>query len=131
MNQSHEKTPYLVSPVSLETARKTKEATAMLRNNPTDKQMPEKALRAIYEISQESMHFYFVRPLEILKLGTISRSVVNMGVNAGLGVLNTFGKQLISHLSKDQLVQLADIIDGVLVELDMEEKNEKIRPQAK
>ena len=121
MNPTSKKSPYLVSPVSIETARKTKEATEMLRNNPTDKQMPEKALRAIYEISQESMNFYFVRPLEILKLGAISRSVVHMGVNAGLGVLNTFGKQLISHLTKEQLVQLADIIDSVLVELDMED----------
>jgi|GEM_PF-2662495 hypothetical protein len=125
MSSSQEKTPYLVSPVSIETARKTKEATQMLRNNPTDKQMPEKALRAIYEISQESMHFYFVRPLEILKLGPLSRSVVNMGVNAGLGVLNTFGKQLISHLTKEQLVELADIIDSVLVEIDLEESKSK------
>jgi hypothetical protein len=120
MNQPNKKAPFLVSPVSLETARKTKEATQMLRNNPMDKQMPEKALRAIYEISQESMNFYFIRPLEILKLGALSRSVVNMGVNAGLGVLNTFGKQLISHLTKEQLVELADIIDSVLVELDIE-----------
>ncbi|MBK8395127.1 MAG: hypothetical protein IPL26_07755 [Leptospiraceae bacterium] len=122
MSSSQKKSPYLVSPVSLETARKTKEAAKMLRNNPTDKNMPEKALRAIYNISEESMNFYFIRPLEILKLGTISRSVVNMGVNAGLGVLNTFGKQLISHLSKEQLVQLADIIDSVLVELDIDEE---------
>jgi hypothetical protein len=48
-----------------------------------------------------------------------------MGVNAGLGVLNTFGKQLISHLTKEQLVELADIIDSVLVEIDLEESKSK------
>lgn len=122
MNEPHEKKFYLMSPVSQATAQKTKEATKMLREKPHEKDMPEKALRAIYNITEESLHYYFVRPLEILNLGPLSRGVVNMGVNAGLGVLNTFGKQLISHLSETQLVQLADIIDQVLVESDIDKK---------
>ena len=53
-----------------------------------------------------------------MKVNVLGRGIVKMGVNAGIGVLKTFGPRLVKGLSPDQMVILADVLAEVLVELD-------------
>lgn len=112
------KKPYLICPVSKEIANQVREAITVLRSDPGSKSTADQAIAAVVSITEGSLDFYFVKPLDKMKVNVLGRGIVKMGVNAGIGVLKTFGPRLVKSLSPDQMVVLADVLAEVLVELD-------------
>ena len=115
--QENQKT-FLLCPIPEHIKHNSREVTRLIRSQPRDRSVPARALQTIHEITDASLNYYFVRPMDMMKLGTFSRGLVKMGVSAGLGVLNTFGKKLLTSLSPEQLIVMADVIDNIVVELD-------------
>ena len=112
------KRPYLICPVNREIASKVKEAISVLRSDPGSKITADKAIEAVVSITEGSLDFYFVKPLDKMKVNLLGRGIVKMGVNAGIGVLKTFGPRLVKSLSPDQMIILAEVLEEVLVELE-------------
>lgn len=118
MNKKEEKTHYLFCPIDPAAAAKVQEAITILRAEPENPKAAQRAVDAVIAINECSLDFYFVQPLDKMKVNAIGRGIVKMGVQAGVGVLKTFGPQLVKILNTKQLVALADVLESVLVELD-------------
>ena len=106
------KTPYLASPLTDEVVAKAERAIALLRSDPGGKNTPRIAVEAIHDITEVSLKFYFFRPMDEMRIGLIGANITKMGVNAGLGLLNTFGARLLKSLSDEQRRGMADYIAG-------------------
>ncbi len=119
------KQPFLASPLTEDALRQTKEAARLLREDPAAKRSGKMAIEAIYKMTEISLEYYFYRPMDQMNIGMISRNIVRMGVNAGLGVLQTFGGQLINTLNTHQKVLLADHLEQAIIFIDPDSLNEE------
>ncbi|MCB1160269.1 MAG: hypothetical protein H7A25_11825 [Leptospiraceae bacterium] len=108
---------FLVCPVPHQLIEEARIVTKRLREEKKNKDLSKATLSIIVKVTENSLHYYFLRPIELMKLNFIAKGIVTMGVNAGVEVLKTFGGQLIGHLNEEQMKTLADVIEDIFEEI--------------
>lgn len=107
---------YLSSPMSAETIATITANLASIRTSPTDKASRLLFIEIVGVMTEEAMGFYFFKPMDIIKAGSLTRKFVGMGVNGSVKMVNSMGKKAVSALNEQQMLQLCEFIESIIHE---------------
>ncbi|MBF0121486.1 MAG: hypothetical protein HQK79_21870 [Desulfobacterales bacterium] len=101
---------YVIAPIPESMARQALDLAKSLKQ---DSPYRYKHLVAdvLSDLTKINLEYYFLRPIELFKLGSFSEKVANMAIHVAYSAITRFVKRGIEKLSDDQLIILADLIE--------------------
>jgi len=69
----------------------------------------------IASLTDDGMHFFFLRPLDKLKLGFVVNQSASLGINSVLRIMNATVRNVISRMDKKQLRQVSRTMREMMV----------------
>ncbi len=86
-----------------------------LRADDDRKQHLPELLKVVLGLTETGLHYYFLYPLELAKVGLVSRSAAKVGIAAAGKGIPVIVRRVVGSMSDDQLLAVADFIDRMLV----------------
>jgi len=101
--------------ISPELRQRIEAALAELRAAPDPKTCVPELVEAVLEMTAVGLDYFYLRPLEAIQAGLVLRSTAKVGIAAAGKGLPIIVRRVVGALSKEQLLVLADVIEGLLV----------------
>ncbi len=98
-----------------ELAARTEAVVAKLRADDDRKQHLPELVKVVLELTATGLHYYFLYPLELAKVGLVSRSAAKVGIAAAGKSIPVIVRRVIGSMSDDQLLEVAEFLDRMLV----------------
>ncbi|MGK5092242.1 hypothetical protein WDW89_09575 [Deltaproteobacteria bacterium TL4] len=115
----------LACPVSAEEAQKIFAVVKTIRTDTVQGKHTEYIVRVIVEMSEVSLHFFAISPLDFLNIGNFGRKIVNMAVNTGVGLIRMTAKKLIHKLPERDLLTMVSFMEGLLCPIEAFEQSQQ------
>lgn len=101
-------------PVPDDVARKQIDLAKAIRSNPQKGVHVDRMLDATLVMADELLNFFFMRPLETARVGSMTKGAVSMGIRTGMGIISKLAKRAFAGMEKDQLLLFADYLDSLI-----------------
>ncbi len=101
--------------ISPELRQRVEAALAELRAAPDPKTCVPELVGTVLEMTDVGLDYFYLRPLEEVEAGLVARSTAKIGIAAAGKSLPLIVRRVVGSLSKEQLLELADVIEGMLV----------------
>ncbi len=98
-----------------ELAARTAAVVEKLRADDDRKQHLPELVKVVLELTETGLHYYFLYPLELAKVGLISRSAAKVGIAAAGKGIPVIVRRVVGSMSDDQLLAVADFLDRMMV----------------
>ncbi|MBF0102876.1 MAG: hypothetical protein HQK77_18410 [Desulfobacterales bacterium] len=102
---------YMECPLSESVGKLAKQLVTLIRNNPSPKTYTDKLVQLTVQSAQAQFDFYFIKPMNILNISPFFKRMSEVGIQQGLSIISTVGHKSYDHMSKQQLLKIADYID--------------------
>ncbi len=111
---------YIAAPLSPELAKELETFLDQARTLPDPISLREKAGELIIRITNECLDHYFLRGVEKLGLGLISRQATTLGLKSASAGIALFVRRIAGSLDGAQIRKMADLIEELILEVPPE-----------
>ena len=94
---------------------KTEAIIGKLRSADDQRAYSKELIEVILELTETGLGAYYLRPLEIAKVGFASRSAAKVGIAAASKGIPVIVRRVIGKMSGEQLLTVAEFVDGILI----------------
>jgi hypothetical protein len=101
-------------PVPDEVAKKQLDLAKAIRANPQKGVHVDRMLDATLVMADELLQFFFMRPLETVHVGAMTKGAVSMGIRTGMSIISKLGKRAFAGMDRDHLLLFADYLDSLI-----------------
>ncbi len=98
-----------------ELAARTAAVVEKLRADDDRKQHLPELVKVVLELTETGLHYYFLYPLELAKVGLVSRSAAKVGIAAAGKSIPMMVRKIVGAMSDAQLLKIAEFMDGLLI----------------
>ena len=98
-----------------ELAARTEAVVAKLRSDDDRKQHVPELVEVVLELTETGLHYYFLHPLELAKVGVVARSAAKVGIAAAGRGIPVIVQKVVSGMSDDQLLAVAEFMARTMV----------------
>ncbi|MEM1207210.1 MAG: hypothetical protein AAGN66_28505 [Acidobacteriota bacterium] len=109
---------YIAAPISAETAADMERVLAAIRASDNPVEHRREGIDMVLRLTAECLDHYFLHGAEQLGLGAVARQTVRLGLKSANGGIGVFVRQLGKMMSGPQLVVLADLVEGLVLEVE-------------
>lgn len=104
-------------PVSSELHARVIEVVSALREAERASDRVSELVEVVVEMTDRGLGYYFLRPLELAGIGRISRATAKVGIASASKGIPLIVKRVLASASDEELLALADFVEGLLVEV--------------
>ena len=115
----------LAFPLSEELRQQTLETLATLRDSSDPRRHIPMLGDLISDLTEAGLEYYFVHSLEKAGVGVIGVSTAKLGIASTAKGIPVFITKVVGLMSNDQLLAVADFIEGALIEEPRTRKRRK------
>ncbi|MCP5161554.1 MAG: hypothetical protein H7A00_07780 [Hahellaceae bacterium] len=92
------------------------ETVQLIRTNAAAEagRLSERAAEVVMKLTQKGLFAYYEKPTQIVPLSPVMRKTADAGIRAVMGALNMVIKQFFKKRTADELIALAQYIEGML-----------------
>lgn len=108
---------YLAAPLPDELAKELETFLRDARSLPDPTSLREKGADLIIRLTSHSLDHYFLRGVEKLGLGMISRQATSLGLKSASAGIAMFVRRIAGSMSADQIRKLADLMEELILEV--------------
>ncbi len=112
MEESGARFAFVVPP---ELAARIEAVVGKLRADDDRKQHLPELIKAVLELTETGLHYYFLYPLELAKVGLVSRSAAKVGIAAAGKSIPIMVRKIVGSMSDAQLLEIVEFMDGLLI----------------
>ncbi|MBF0350631.1 MAG: hypothetical protein HQM11_06340 [SAR324 cluster bacterium] len=105
----------LASPIPEALGIRVFEKVSEIRNNPDIMQHADAIVRLLCEISEVTLNYYFLRPLDLIHAGNFGQRLVTMGIQTSVGLTRTTSGRLLRQMDSTQLLKFAQWVEDTIV----------------
>jgi hypothetical protein len=102
---------FLGTPLPEPLGVESRAVVTFLRGDAPAEEKAERAFRFIYAVGEEALAYHFVRPLERLHVGAVTRGVVDVALRVALTGLRGPVHRVLRGMDDAQLREVADEIE--------------------
>ena len=106
---------YIKCPITQKDAQRVSELVREIRNNPSSNLHKKKVVNIIHCLSENALDYFFMFPIEIIKVGKFGKKMSQMGIKSGLSVISRVSKKIFDNLSEEQLLKFADYLESLII----------------
>lgn len=114
-------TTYIGSPISPELARELDSFFVRVREAERPRDHRKEGVDVILRMTRESLDYYFLRSVELLGLGTLSKKAVKLGLDTSIRGISVFVKSIGRAMTDEQVVQLTHLVEDLVLEVEDDE----------
>lgn len=114
-------TTYIGAPISPELARELDEFFTKVRESETPLDHRAEGVDLILRMTRENLNFYFLRSVEELGVGALTRKGVAFGLDTSMRGISVFVKATGRALSAEQIVKLTHLVEELVLEVEDDE----------
>jgi hypothetical protein len=89
--------------------------STQLRQPAVSKEAVDEAAWVMLQLVELTLDFYFLQSVERLKFGSFGHTTARLGIKTAQGGMSMIINRLIHRLSKDQLPELAEVMEGFVL----------------
>jgi hypothetical protein len=108
---------YIAAPLPDELAQELDRFLADARSLPDPTSLREKGADLIIRLTNQCLDHYFLRGVERLGLGMISRQATSLGLKSASAGIALFVRRIAGSMSGDQIRKLADLMEELILEV--------------
>ena len=109
---------YLACELPTDLADRLFSASKQLQQNTVDPKQVDAAAQVLLELVELTMNYYFLRPVEILGLGTFGHTTVRLGIKTARSGMAMIINRLARRLTSPQRVILARLMEDFVLETE-------------
>jgi hypothetical protein len=77
----------------------------------------DRLMDLVEEISNHGMTYFFLHPVEMVGMNSVAQKTIGVTINSGKKAVLSVSRQLARRLDEQQLRDIADFLEGLLVEV--------------
>jgi hypothetical protein len=108
---------YLAAPLSDELAQELESFLKDARSLPDPTSLREKGADLIVRLTNQCLDHYFLRGVEQLGLGMISRQATSLGLKSASAGIAIFVRRIAGSMNAEQIRKLADLMEEMILEV--------------
>ncbi len=108
---------YVAAPLSAELAGELESFLKQARELPDPTTLRQGGADLIIRITNECLDHYFLRAVDKLGLGLISRQATSLGLKSASAGISLFVRRIAGSMNADQIRKLADIVEELILEV--------------
>ena len=101
-------------PLPDEVAKKQLEIAALVRANPVKGAHTQRMVDATVLMAETVLDYFFTRPMDMFKTGSVVRMMVNQGIKTGVALISKGSKKWYGGMEADQLLNYADYVESLV-----------------
>lgn len=110
----------LTARVAADVADDTRALVARIREAEDPLALRDEGAAAVVRLTRIGLDAFFLEPVQAIGLGTMSLSMVRFGLRSAASAIGLFVRRIVGGLSAEQMLGLADRIDDMLLDLEIE-----------
>ena len=115
---------YIAFPIPEDLRHRTLEALEDLRHAQDISGYADRLMDLVEEISSHGMSYFFLHPVEMVGMNTVAQKTIGVTINSGKKAVMAVSRQLARRLDEQQLRDIADFLEGLVVEVADDEPGE-------
>ena len=112
------RTTLIAAEIPSDLADEARDLVARIREHEEPSRLREEGAAMVLELTRAGLDAFFLDPVERLGLGTMTRSMVRVGLGSAAKAIGVFVSRVVGSLSGDQVVQMAELVDGLLIDTE-------------
>lgn len=112
---------FVAAPISDSLVAEMDRVHQTLRQAESPRRHAREGVDLILRITEECLDYYFLRSTERLGFGAMAQQAVKMGLKTSMSGIGMFVRQLGKSMSDQQVLDLADMVEEMLLEVEIEE----------
>lgn len=117
-------TTYIGSPISSELAQDLDAFFVRVRAADRPRDHRSEGIDLILRMTRESLDYYFLRSVDLLGIGTLSKKAVKLGLDTSVRGISVFVKSIGRAISDEQVVKLSHLVEDLVLEVEDDEGDE-------
>lgn len=114
-------TTYIGAPITPGLARDIEAFGTKVRAADRPRDHRSEGVDLILRMTRENLDYYFLRSVDLLGVGSLSKKGVKLGLDTSLRATGVFVKATARALSDEQIVQLTHLVEDLLLEVGDDE----------
>ncbi|GEM_PF-1068424 len=112
---------YIAFPIPEDLRNRTLEALEDLRQAQDITGYADRLMDLVEEIANHGMSYFFLHPVEMVGMNIVAQKTIGVTINSGKKAVMAVSRQLARRLDEQQLRDIADFLEGLMVEVADEE----------
>ena len=110
------RTTLIAAEIPSDLAAEARDLVGRIREHEDPAELREEGAAMVLELTRAGLDAFFLDPVERLGLGTMTRSMVKVGLGSAAKAIGVFVNRVVGSLSEDQVVEMAELVDRMLIE---------------
>lgn len=109
---------FISFPLSEELDQRVSNFVANVRESEDKRAYSGELVDLVESLVNEGLEHFFWTPVEITKLGGVTRKMIRMGINSGKKTLNVIAGKVIKGFTDDQIEAVTGFLESLLLETE-------------
>ena len=114
-------TTYIGAPISPGLARDIEDFGTKVRTAERPRDHRSEGVNLILRMTRENLDYYFLRSVDLLGVGGLTKKSVKLGLDTSLRGIGMFVKATARAMSDEQIVHLTHLVEDLLLEVGDDE----------